>query len=79
MEYTFQNSFCTLLNEEGRKLIDPQLEKLKCQRCGASLCRLTFLEGDMVYCRPPSLENWHETGFEIDVVSNPPQVIWRKT
>lgn len=74
-EYTFENSFCILLNEKGRKLIDPQLKKLKCKRCGTPLCRVTYMEGDVVFCEKATLERWHSTGYEIDVNSIPPRVV----
>lgn len=72
-EFTFENSFTTLLNKKGREIIDKQLEDLKCQQCGKSIFRVTYMEGDNIHCKKRG--GWHDTGYEIDVNSNPPRII----
>lgn len=50
--YYYENSITTILSQEGREIIDQELEKLKpcCASCGKSLFRLSMLEGDCLTC-----------------------------
>lgn len=72
-EYTFRNTAGDLLNEKGRMIIDKALDELKCKRCGSSLSRVTYQEGDEIHCE--TKEGWHETGYDIDIWSVPPKII----
>ena len=71
-EYTFRNSATDLLNDKGRAIIDAKLKELKCKQCGLPLFRVTYMEGDNIYCK--TKEGWHKTGYDIDIWSIPPQI-----
>jgi len=62
-ENIYRNSFCDLLSIKGRKLVDEQLEKLRCKKCNTPLERITYMEGEVIYCQS---KDWHDTGYTID-------------
>jgi len=63
-EYYFENSNTICLNKYSEKLLEIQLQDLRCRNCGKEIHIVTFQEESNVVCK----ENpWsHKTGYRID-------------
>ena len=72
-EFTFRNSATDLLNKKGKEVIKAILKQLKCKQCGSDLGIMTYMEGDYVICK--SKGDRCETGYDIDIRSNPPSML----
>ena len=51
-KYYHESSATVILNEEGREIIDQELEKIRpiCDICKTELIRISMMEGDCVVC-----------------------------